>query len=156
MSASPNWTAVATMPHNDIGPPENEVDPGGATNDAEAEQQVSNDTTNIANHSRSDRQAAIASQQVSWWQVSRYVAPLLERVVSWPMLGTPEWSTLPQNDVRKIAAVYDGARHWALRLECSQLALAEASRDIAAATDWNAISREMLQRNGVYIPREAS
>jgi hypothetical protein len=72
------------------------------------------------------------------------------------MAGTPEWCALPDDDARKIAAIYDAARHHALRVESSQAARAEASRDISGAADWPAIATEVFQRrSSAYIPRAA-
>jgi hypothetical protein len=50
-----------------------------------------------------------ASRSVAWWSVNAYVEPLLAAVGQWPMAGTPEWCELPENDARKIAAIYDAA-----------------------------------------------
>ena len=86
--------------------------------------------------------SAVASQQVSWWSVHEHVAPLLSAVGSWPMTGTPEWCLLPAGDLRKLAGVFDAARHWALRVEMCQQARCEASRDVSAAADWSAIAVE--------------
>ena len=97
-----------------------------------------------------------SSQQVSWWQVHTHVAPLLASVGSWPMVGTPAWSALDDDDPVKLAALYDAAQHWALRLETHQQALADASRDVSAAEDWPSIAREIYGRSTCYIPREAS
>ena len=98
---------------------------------------------------------ALHSSQVSWWSVHEHVTPLLELVGYWPMAGTPEWCALPDGPV-KLAALYDAARHWALRLETSQQAQSEASRDVSAAADWAAVAREMHNRSARYIRREAS
>jgi hypothetical protein len=102
------------------------------------------------------RVTATSAQQTSWASVHEYVEPLLAAVQTWPLLGSPAWCALPDNDARKIAAVYDGARHWALRLETCQAARAEASRDVSAAADWTAIGREIRNRSTCYIRREAS
>lgn len=92
------------------------------------------------------------SNQVSWWTVHGYVAPLLEMVEQWPTVGTPEWCALNSGPVR-LAAIYDAAQHWALRLELNQEAHAEASRAISGALNWAEVSREIRQRRGAYIPR---
>jgi len=96
------------------------------------------------------------SRTVDWLRVHHYVLPLLQEVRCWPMAGTTAWLELDENDPAKHAAIADFAQHWALRVDTAQAALAEASRDISAAADWSAISRNMLQRNSVYIPRKAS
>ncbi|NKE28295.1 DUF2742 domain-containing protein, partial [Mycobacterium tuberculosis] len=50
-------------------------------------------------------------------------------------------------------AICDAARHWALRVETCQAASAEASRDVSAAADWPAVSREIQRRRDAYIRR---
>ena len=103
-----------------------------------------------------------ASQQVSWWTVREHVSPLLTAVESWPMIGTPAWCDLAPGDARKIAAVFDAAQHWALRVETCQQARCEASRDVAAAADWRAIAQEKFRLDSAvaygtyYIPRVKS
>ena len=102
------------------------------------------------------------SQQVSFWSVHEYVAPLLAAIGSWPMLGSPAWCLLPASDPRKVAAIFDAARHHALRVETCQQALADASREISAAADWRALGAEWLRINAAitdgpyYIDRTAS
>ena len=97
-----------------------------------------------------------ASRQVSWWFVHEYVERLLAEAKSWPMVGTWEWHDLPDDDPRKVAAIYDAAQHWALRVEMSQEAMAEASHEISAAADWPRIAQSVLDRSDAYIPRAAS
>jgi hypothetical protein len=100
--------------------------------------------------------AGLTSRSVSWWSVHEYVEPLLAAVGQWPMAGTPEWCALPDDDPVKLAALFDAARHHALRLDVNQAALAETSRDISGAADWPAIAREIHNRSTCYIRREAS
>lgn len=90
---------------------------------------------------------------VSWWSVHEYVAPTLAAAVEWPMAGTPAWCDLDDTDPVKWAAICDAARHWALRVETCQAASAEASRDVSAAADWPAVSREIQRRRDAYIRR---
>ena len=87
----------------------------------------------------------MGSAAVSWWSLHEHVAPFLERVGSWPMVGSVEWQQLADDDPRKLAAIFDAAQHHALRVETAQEARAEASRAIASAADWPKIGRE-LQR----------
>lgn len=94
-----------------------------------------------------------ASRAVSWWSVHEYVAPTLAAAVEWPMAGTPAWCDLDDTDPVKWAAICDAARHWALRVETCQAASAEASRDVSAAADWPAVSREIQRRRDAYIRR---
>jgi hypothetical protein len=98
----------------------------------------------------------VSAQQVSFWSVHEYIAPLLEKCGRFPTVGTPEWVALPDDDPRKIAAVFDAAQHHALRLETNQQAMAEASHDIADAEDWSDIATQIQWRRDAYIPRRAS
>jgi hypothetical protein len=97
--------------------------------------------------------AATSSQQVAWWEVHKYVTARLQQIEHWPLIGTPAWCELPDDDVRKIAAVYDAARHWALRVESCQQAMADAGSEISAATDWSALAREINQRTDFHAAR---
>lgn len=87
------------------------------------------------------------SQQVNWLTVRRFILPVLEKVDEWPTPGTPAWCLLAHGDLRKWAALLDGAQHHALRLELNQEARAEASRAVSVAIDWPAVSQEMFQLN---------
>lgn len=98
-----------------------------------------------------------ASQQVSFWSFREWASPRLERVETWPMLGTPAWVLLddhdPQQRLIKWAAALDGAQHWALHLELNQETLAEASRAVASAEDWARVGRDIHARNEFYTAR---
>jgi Protein of unknown function (DUF2742) len=98
--------------------------------------------------------ARLASRTVDWWAVHTFVVPVLDRVGTWPMAGTLAWSALGDNDPAKIAALFDAARRDALRWDTRQQQLAQASRDVSAAMDCRGIARNMLSRNGIYIPRK--
>lgn len=93
------------------------------------------------------------SQQVSWWSVHEFVTEALKQVGGWPLLGTPAWCSLSNDDPRKWAAVIDGGQHHALRVELGQEARAEASRAISAAADWLAIAQEFHQRDAFYAAK---
>jgi hypothetical protein len=98
---------------------------------------------------------APTSQQVSWWSVHEFVSAVLDQANGWPLVGTPAWCSLAHDDPQKWAALFDAARHHALRIEANQQALAETSRDISGAADWPAIATEIFQRrSSAYIPRE--
>ena len=90
--------------------------------------------------------AFVSSQQASWWSVREHVAPLLADVGTWPMVGTPAWCALDDDDPAKLAALFDAAQHWALRVETCQQALCEASRAVADTADWSSIGREIQNR----------
>lgn len=95
------------------------------------------------------------SSQVSWWSVHEFVARVLERTGEWPMAGTPEWVALPVDSPKKIAALFDAARHHALRVELAQETRAEASKAVAAGEDWSALAQRTAQgRGSAYIPRQ--
>ncbi|SPM42571.1 hypothetical protein A4G26_04885, partial [Mycobacterium numidiamassiliense] len=83
---------------------------------------------------------------VSWLSVHEFVAPVLARPGSFPMIGTPEWCALADDHPAKLAAIFDAAQHWALRVEAAQEALAEASHSISAAEDWSDIADEVRRR----------
>ena len=95
----------------------------------------------------------VSSRAVSWYPVHEYVQPVLNRIGPHPMVGTPEWCALPDDSPAKIAAVFDAAQHWALRIETCQEARAEASKAIAVAEDWPAIADEIRGRRDAYIRR---
>jgi len=118
-------TGPRNGPPKEVGP--QDTTPGGA------------DTTNRASHS--------TASQTSFWSVHEHVAPLLESVGHWPLIGSPEWCALPDEDARKRAAVCDAAQHWALRVETCQQARADASKALAGAADWSKVSREIQQRS---------
>jgi hypothetical protein len=86
------------------------------------------------------------NQQTSFWEVHRVVAPYLDAVGSWPLIGTPAWVDLADDDPRKLASLFDAARHWALRLEMCQESECEASHAISASMDWGAIARRALNQ----------
>ena len=98
------------------------------------------------------------SRSVSCLAVYRFVLPALTKVGSWPMLGTAAWRALAADDPARWASLLDGGQHWALHLELNQEALAEASKDVAAAADWPAVALEVRQladarKSGVRIER---
>jgi hypothetical protein len=97
--------------------------------------------------------ALISSQQVSWWPVHEHVADKLAQVQSWPTVGTPAWCVLDDDDPAKLAALFDAAQHWALRLETCQQARCDASREISDAADWSAVAKETFVRNSFYAAR---
>lgn len=93
------------------------------------------------------------SQSVAWWPVLTFVAdrlgvePTVVPEISHrlPLLGTPSWCLLADDDPAKIAAVLDGGCRHALRLELNQEARAEASKAIAAAADWRGVAQELTE-----------
>lgn len=102
----------------------------------------------------------IESRSVAWWPVHEFVAALVAQANDLPVAGTPAWCLLGDGDPRKLLAVAVAGEHHVLRVETAQEAHAEASKAMAAATDWSQIAREMQQRedarnSGVRIEREA-
>jgi Protein of unknown function (DUF2742) len=100
-----------------------------------------------------NHQHTLGNRQVSWFSVHQFVEPLLTEVGSFPMLGTPAWCELSDDDPRKLAALFDAAQHHALRVETAQEQLAQASRDISRAADWSQVARNIQQRNEFYAAR---
>jgi hypothetical protein len=97
--------------------------------------------------------SAVSSQAVSWWDVHEHVAPFLEAAESWPTVGTPAWCATPDDDPRKMAALLDAARHWALRMDSCQEARCEASRSVSSAVDWSAVAQEIRDLREFYTAR---
>lgn len=102
---------------------------------------------------REPHRQCVSSRQVSWWSVHEHVWPLLAKVGSWPLAGTPAWCVLDDDDPRKWAAMLDAAQHHALRMETAQEQQCAASRDVAAAADWTGIARKIRDRNEFYTQR---
>lgn len=102
--------------------------------------------------------AAVPSRQVSWWPVHEFLEQLLAQSNYGPMpdAGTPSWQQLESGDPRKLLAVAVAGEHHVLRVETAQEQRAEASKVVAAASDWPQISREIRRRSGVRIPREVA
>jgi hypothetical protein len=99
---------------------------------------------------------SVGSRQVTWWFVHEYVSPLLTDAGLWPMVGTPAWCDLADDDPVKLAAIFDAAQHWALRVETSQLAYADAGSEISAAENWSRIAQQIADHARHYIPRVTS
>jgi hypothetical protein len=100
-----------------------------------------------------------SSQQVCWWPVHEFAQR--ECVPGHPMVGTPAWCELADDNPAKLAACVDAAQHWALRVETCQQAECQASRAISASADWSAIGRRIRQRaqffaDKPYLKRRAS
>jgi hypothetical protein len=106
-----------------------------------------------AHDSGSGGQAAVASQQVSWFSVHQFVQRYLDTAGHYPPAGTPAWCELSAGDRRKWAALLDFAQHHALRVEIAQEARAEASRGVSEAADWAKVGREINGRNDFYTAR---
>ena len=69
------------------------------------------------------------------------------------MAGTPAWCALDDDHPVKLAAAFDAAQHWALRVDTAQDSQAAASRAISAAFDWAAVGRENQQRADFYADK---
>ncbi|WP_237394481.1 DUF2742 domain-containing protein [Mycobacterium paraintracellulare] len=90
---------------------------------------------------------------MSFWSVHEHIESTLAAVGSWPMAGTPAWCELDETDPRKLASLLDAARHWALRVETCQQALADASREVSAAANWSELADDIRRLRGAYVPR---
>lgn len=102
---------------------------------------------------------SIESRAVSWWPVHEFVTALIAQADNIPVAGTPAWCALADGDPGKLLAVAVAGSHHVLRVEMAQEARAEASKAIAGAVDWPAVSREFRQlddarRSGIRIERE--
>ena len=90
-----------------------------------------------------------SSTEVSFSVVHDFVRRRIGHLADIPLLGTPAWHELGDDDELKLAAVLDGGQHHALRLELGQTARAEAGKDISGAADWKAIAQEWSELNAV-------
>lgn len=91
-----------------------------------------------------------ASQQVSWWSTHTFITELVANVNNLPVAGTPAWCALSDTDPAKLIALAVAGEHHVLRVETAQEALAEASRAVAASTNWSTVGKP---RGAAYIPR---
>jgi hypothetical protein len=95
----------------------------------------------------------MSNMQVRWWDLHEWAQPFLDAAGDWPMVGSPPWFDLADDDPAKWAALVDAAQHFALRVETAQQARADASRAVAGAADWSAVSREIRQRRDFYAQK---
>lgn len=101
----------------------------------------------------------VESRRVSWWPVHEFLAAALGQMEAAPPLaGTPAWLALADGDPAKLLAVAMAGEHHILRMEIGQDQQAEASKAVAASTDWPQVAREISSRaaatrSGAYIPR---
>jgi len=99
-----------------------------------------------------------SSQQRSWWDVHQFIEAVVQQANCGPIpaAGTPAWTDLADGDPRKLLAVAIDGEHWTLRVETAQIAMAEASREISAATDWGTQAQRIRGRSGSAYIRKAS
>jgi hypothetical protein len=129
-------------------PPETET--SAARGDGQSHQSASSQFQLDQHH---DTSWWVGSQAVNWWAVHEFVAVRIETVGPFPMVGTPAWCDLPDDDPVKWAALLDAAQHWALRVNTCQEAMAEASKTISDAVDWPRVAREFQQRSEFYAEK---
>jgi len=82
------------------------------------------------------------SRSIAWWPVWELLSPHLGPPGSCPILGTPAWVALPDDDPDKLEAILYAALWWVLAEETRQEHLADASKAIADAVDWPALASE--------------
>ncbi|WP_085078422.1 DUF2742 domain-containing protein [Mycobacterium palustre] len=114
-----------------------------------------NNTKAIRNYHDTTTSWRLGSQAVSWWEVHLWRDRMLTQlgVQQFPMVGTPAWCALDDDHPEKIAAVFDAAQHWALRVDTAQEELAAASKAVAAAAAWTAIAKANRDRAEFYERR---
>lgn len=98
---------------------------------------------------------ATESRQVSWWPCHEFLQAVVDQANLGPLpaAGTPSWCELGDDDPRKLLALAEAGVLYALRRDCAQTALAEASRDVAASTDWASVARGISRREAFYAER---
>lgn len=94
-----------------------------------------------------------ASQTVSWWPTHEFISALAAQYNNLPTAGTPAWQQLPDTDPRKLIALAAAGEHHVLRVEVAQQNMADASKAVAASTNWSTVGRP---RGTAYIPREVA
>lgn len=128
------------LPRPDIGKPASAPDANGPT-----QSPMPSRTTIQPDKTQDSR--PLSSQAVSWWEVHLYRDRMLDRlgVQAFPTVGTVGWCDLADDHPAKLAGVFDGVQHWALRVDTCQEAHAAASQAISAAVDWAAVGRRNQQ-----------
>jgi hypothetical protein len=94
-----------------------------------------------------------SSSAVRWFEFHEWVQQRIDGVGEWPMVGTQAWFDLAEDDERKLAAVYDAASHFALRVETCQIAECEASHAVSGALDWGAFAQAQRRHNEFYAQK---
>jgi hypothetical protein len=102
----------------------------------------------------------IESRQVNWYEVYAFAERVAtERGVALDhhlLPGTPRWCGMSDGDARKMLSLVLGGVREALINDIRQEAMAEASREIASATDWSAVAQRVHNGCGAaYIRRTA-
>lgn len=85
------------------------------------------------------------SRSVAWWPVHEFITAFVAQANTPPVAGTPAWCALDDADPGKLLALAAAGEHWVLRMEIAQEARAEASKAVAASTDWRRVAREVTQ-----------
>ena len=62
-----------------------------------------------------------------------------------PVVGTPQWAALDDDDPLKLAACLAYSPHHALRIDTAQALRAVASQDISAAANWGAFGNRIRE-----------
>jgi hypothetical protein len=142
------------MPRDEVVPPDRTAAPAATPGPTAIAAFNPTPEASGISHGSTSRRRQIQSSQVSWWAVHECVQPYLDAAGPLPMAGSPQWCDLDDTDPVKVAALFDAAQHWALRVETCQEHLAEASRDISVGL--SGIAGEISRRRENYIPREVA
>lgn len=92
----------------------------------------------------------IESRVVAWWPVHEFISALVDQANHQPVAGSPAWCLLADDDPNKLLALAVAGEHHVLRMETAQEALADASKVVAASTEWSKVGRD---RGRAYIKR---
>lgn len=97
------------------------------------------------------------SRQVNWAETYAFAQRLAHRLGvildHTAVAGTPAWCGMADTDARKLLALVIGGVREAVSNDTRQAAMAEASRSVAASTNWSRVGRS---RGNAYIPREVA
>ncbi|HEU0191427.1 MAG TPA: DUF2742 domain-containing protein [Mycobacterium sp.] len=91
----------------------------------------------------------VESRSVSFWETHLWCEQKIDGI-DFPMIGTPQWCRLSDDDPAKMAAVYDAAQHHALRVETAQESRKQASDAVSEAADWKHVAQELTQRSAFH------
>ncbi|KZF01027.1 hypothetical protein A2J03_10720 [Rhodococcus sp. EPR-157] len=93
------------------------------------------------------------SHEVDVVAVHERLAPILAQAVRLgdiPILGSPAWVGLPEDDSRWRHSVVAAGYRWAIREWLDQDVRRSASRAISAADDWGSVAQSIRRRNEYF------
>lgn len=90
----------------------------------------------------------VDSNEIDFLPVHQRLAPLLDRAVllgEIPVLGSPAWVDIPDDDRRWRDSVVVAGYRWAMAEWLRQDAENQASKELSGSADWSAVAARMRQ-----------